>query len=229
VARHAQSPPAGRPAVDEDRDGTTRGIVLPLVTAALVCLLATTGVLLFRGSGDDHRAAPGPVGLDVRAPTGSSDLSPVTVEPTASATASARPTRTATASASASASASTTRPPASTAPPATSAPPATPPRPPVNPKEVQVRVVADWGGTGQLQIRNPSAVNTYSWELVVQVKRGGLDVYGDASIRKTGKTYSITGRTSLAPGGTAELWYRADRGTSVSCTLNGASCSLDLG
>ncbi|MGA4543776.1 hypothetical protein ACPA54_27685 [Uniformispora flossi] len=103
-------------------------MALPLVIAAVVCLLATSGVWLFRGgdSGKDKT----PIGLNVPSVTVSQP------EPTqVPATDAASPSTTATAAASSSAKpttkAPTTKPPSTTAKPPTSAPPVTtaPPKP----------------------------------------------------------------------------------------------------
>lgn len=114
-------------------DGTAQGVALPLVIAAVVCLLATSGVWLFRGgdSGKDKT----PIGLNVPS-VAASQPDPTPVPATGTGSPSAAPETTATASASAkptkTTAAPTTKPPSTTAKPPTSAPPpptTAPPKP----------------------------------------------------------------------------------------------------
>ncbi len=58
----------------ERGDGTTGGVALPLLAAALVCLLATSGVWLFSNTGEDEKRNDTTIGLNV--PTGGVNVPP---------------------------------------------------------------------------------------------------------------------------------------------------------
>lgn len=69
--------PGGRTAGRAERgDGTAGGVALPLLAAALVCLLATSGVWLFANTGGDDSKNDTPIGLNV--PTGGVNVPPNT-------------------------------------------------------------------------------------------------------------------------------------------------------
>lgn len=147
----------------ETGDGTAQGVAIPLIAAALVCLLATSGVWLFQGIGDTPKRDSTPIGLNVPTepvapptePASSAPASPGTASPTSSPNApsrspspSARPSRPASPSPVRTTQAPAPRPPSTTAVPV---PPPPPPPPTTNAPPPATRannieaVRAGWG------------------------------------------------------------------------------------
>lgn len=226
MGRHGDHAPGG---IRRRRgDGTAGGVALPLIVAAVVCLLATSGVWLFSGGDKGHKNDKTPIGLNVPTtlapepePTATADADPTgSPEPSASASASKNPTKAPTSAK------PTTKPPATT----TSAPP---PRPTeAKAADMQVAVVAN---NRRLVITNPTDLPLTTWTLTVSLPSDRDNefyrwVSSDAtvSLDRNRTVATATARGPLPPGGvvTINLGIYSDGGGTAACSFSGTSCSF---
>jgi len=211
--------------VTRHADDTTRGIVVPLATTAIVCLLLTSGVVLFSGSDPDpgERTDRGDhVALDLPTATAAepTDTAPTTrparpsrtgsATPTAPAT--SRPTTTPTGPTRAPATTDATRPaaPTATAPPqdpppgrpSNPAPTTTAPAPPADadPRDITVDSTytsSAWGASGRVVITNTTPLTLPSWDLTLTASGRGS---GFTVLHGSGASTSTDRRTAVARG-----------------------------
>ncbi|GAA4985828.1 hypothetical protein GCM10023205_65390 [Yinghuangia aomiensis] len=216
-------------------DGTAQGVALPLVIAAVVCLLATSGVWLFRGgdSGKDKT----PIGLNVPSVT-VSQPEPTQVPGTATGSPSAAPETTGTASASAkptkTTAAPTTKPPSTTAKPPTSAPPPPTTAPP-KPYAASGSASYDrWNDyvTLTVTVSNPNSAPLGQWTVGVGGSRvsGAWMQSGPPGAQGTRK--GATGSGPVAGGTSFRLVfvveYQRNRPSSITVDVNGATTNIDV-
>ncbi|MEU0932013.1 MULTISPECIES: hypothetical protein [unclassified Embleya] len=220
-------------------DDTARGIVIPLAVVALVCLLLTSGVFLFSGSGDDKggkRAIPNDLNLPLPAPAYPLPRT-VPTSPGATSSPGASPTRSAGRSPSASASATAgTGPTAarSTAPPASIAPSVPAPPATTGPKDISVdaRVTdSGWGVDGTVVITNRTTRPLPAWDLTLTTsgrQSGFTMLWGEGMRTSTDRGVATArGNGPLAPGASAVIEFGLyGRVAAIGCTFTGVTCTV---
>ncbi|MCF2532841.1 hypothetical protein [Yinghuangia soli] len=219
---------------------------MPLAAAAVVCLLATSGVWLFSGSGEDKPTRP--IGLDVPVTVPAPDMSsriPATPDtgaasPTgASASPTAVPT---TAAPRTSAPRPTTKPP--TQPPATTRPPSpTVPATTAPPPPVPYAVTGAASGnrsrevlTLTVSVANPNTVPLARWSLVLEVGDGWVYDWESSNRSLARASYGGAESQGQQMGGQQQVqltfWIEYDRSdwpSSISYTFNGARTTVPVG
>ncbi|WP_424636435.1 hypothetical protein [Embleya sp. AB8] len=221
-------------------DDTVRGIVIPLIVVAVVCVLLTSGVFLFAFAGSDDGKGPDrPVSLDLNVPLpasvpppGTAPASPGAV--TASATKSATRSPAASTSASASATAGTTSPSAPPRATTPAAPPATPPPATTGPQDISVDATTSnsgWGADGTVVITNRTSRPLPTWDLTLTTSgrgNGFTMMSGDGARTSLDRGTAIArGTGPLAPGASVVidfgLYGRVD---TIGCTFTGVTCRV---
>ncbi|NUU20882.1 MAG: hypothetical protein HOV68_05110 [Streptomycetaceae bacterium] len=209
-------------------------MALPLIAAALVCLLATSGVWLFSGKGDKPKKKTEAIGLNVptqvfEQPPDAESSAPASPSPVPSRSPAKSPAKSPSASKSPSPSPSktTSRPPSSSAPP-----PAPPPPPQANPADITVRMFDGWNRTSTISIANRTNLPLNSWTLTITLPNGSTFTlfevsYGDASAGYRSAVGSATGKDPLNPNEFVVISFDVDgRARGATCDINGAPCDL---
>lgn len=210
-------------------------MALPLVIAAVVCLLATSGVWLFRGgdSGKDKT----PIGLNVPtvvAPQPEPTPAPATDGTSPSATPEATETATASASAKPTTKAPTTKPPSTTAKPPSSAPP---PATTAAPKPYAASVSAEAGRYGgvvtiTVTVSNPNNVPLGPWTIRLSGRRLSSLQLISSPPGVQGSDEGAEGTGPVAGGGSVRLLFtmrfRGDPPPTLKVDFNGTSSDVDI-
>ncbi|MDI2132355.1 hypothetical protein [Yinghuangia seranimata] len=232
MGRHGDGTAEGaRPAGRGRNDGTAGGVALPLIAAAVVCLLLTSGVWLFSGSrGGDKNKHREPIGLNVpsMAPPTEPTLSgiPTTALPSTT-TVSASPTKSKPPTTS---KAPTTAKPTTKAPTTSAPPPPPPPPPSASASDLGVQ-----SGHGTLTITNNNQTAPMnSWALTVTLSGDQFFYYFtrskgtgfSADTNGDGTVGSAASTRPLGPGESIEIeYYVTGRGGST-CVISGATCQF---